>query len=210
MIRRVTTVTAATLLAAAMTTPALAEQADAAGIGAAGTVEWEHHWIRHAEDGFSEEESHTVHPDGARTFCGGYRYSGYDSETQDVDWVIHHSHAAPTFTVASGGHIEISSWHSFAGENSPSSATFYVELERDYTTGEHYPDESDRPRFYTKYAWDSGSLDPVSIDLSDLAGHQVKLQFRCEQPGHPGRPTGFDGFNSGTGFYLGSFTLPAA
>jgi hypothetical protein len=189
------------LFAATPATPAAGEPVTA------GTVQWEHHWIQDQGDlgGENALEEHTPNPSGANDLCGGW-VSGYASGSGN--WIIHHSHIAPTFTVAPGGQIKINNWWSFGEDFGGSLATLYVELERDYTTGQYWPNEADRPKFYTRSASGPATLPPVTIDISHLAGHHVKLQFRCVQSGHP--PVGTTNRGIGSGFTLSDFDLPAA
>lgn len=199
--KRVITGAAAALLLAGVSTPVAADQ-----IAATGTVQWEHHWIQDqgVEGGENALEEHTPNPQGANELCGGW-VSGYASGSGN--WIIHHSHIAPTFTVAPGGHIRIDSWRSFGEDFGGSLATVYVELERDYTTGQYWPNEDERPKFYVRSASSTAVLPPVSIDISHLAGHHVKIQFRCVQSGHP--RVGATNRGTGSGFALNSFSVPA-
>jgi hypothetical protein len=199
--RAVLGATAAVLALAAATPAAAGEAAPAA------TVQWEHHWIQDqgTAGGENSLEEHTPNPQGHNDLCGGY-VSGYAGPGHG-NWIIHHSHISPTFTVAPGGHIEIRSWQSFGADFGATTATMYVELERDYTTGQHWPNEADRPKYYTRSANRTEVLAPVSIDISALAGHHVKMQFRCVQGGHP--PIGATNHGIGSGFTLGNFSVPA-
>jgi hypothetical protein len=178
----------------------------------AAPAEWESHWIqniprdRDTQDGV--RDGIIVGHDNSRGLCGGFVGPDYGGSE---NWLVIHAHRAPTFTVSPAGGLLTFQWKAHANDggfaNRANTAVLYLELEHDYTTNEHFPDEATRPRYF-EVTMSRSEFQPqqVSVDLSARAGHHIKLQFRCVQFGIPVTAGGFSA--NGTEYTLHNISLP--
>lgn len=124
----------------------------------------------------------TLQPGFRGYLCGGDER--YPFGQPRLDYVRHHTHTAVDMVLPAGATVSYTyyfdaDWYAFTNY-----ANFQFEL-MDYTTGQFYVLQSDSS------SWDTSAV-TRTINLSSFAGHSVKLEWQCENWGHPG--SGFLGY----------------